>query len=125
MVWAGHSEGEGFSVQGNLLTGEGVITAMREAFEKARKEPGTELADWLMAALKAGQEAGGDRRGQQSAALLVVREKGGPGGENDRFIDLRVEDHTTPIAELARLLELHKQFHSRGHRDGEALRNRK
>lgn len=122
MVWAGHSEGEGFSVQGNLLTGEGVITAMREAFEKARKEPGTELADWLMAALKAGQEAGGDRRGQQSAALLVVREKGGPGGENDRFIDLRVEDHATPITELARLLELHKQFHSRGHRDGDALR---
>jgi uncharacterized Ntn-hydrolase superfamily protein len=111
-AWAGHREGEGFSVQGNLLTGEAVVTAMAEAFEKARKEPNTELADWLMAALQAGQAAGGDRRGQQSAAILVVRE-GSAGSGNGRFIDLRVEDHTTPIDELQRLVEMHKKFHPR------------
>lgn len=125
MLWAGHIEGEGFSVQGNLLAREEVLTAMKEAFEKAKMVPETELADWLVAALEAGQAAGGDRRGQQSAALLVVREKGGPGGENDRYIDLRVEDHIAPITELSRLLELHKQFHSRGHRDGEGMRKKK
>ena len=124
MAWAGHKEGKGYSVQGNLLTGENVITAMATAFEKAREEQGTELADWLVAALQAGQAAGGDRRGQQSAALLVVREKGGPNGENDRYIDLRVEDHATPIDELQRLLELHKQFHSRGHREDAKLREK-
>jgi uncharacterized Ntn-hydrolase superfamily protein len=122
MAWAGHREGKGFTVQGNLLAGEAVITAMVKAFEKARAGQGTELADWLLAALQAGQAAGGDRRGQQSAALLVVRDAGGPNGENDRYIDLRVEDHATPIDELARLLELHKKFHSRGHREDAELR---
>ena len=63
-----------------------------------------------MAALAAGQAAGGDSRGQQSAALLVVREKGGYGGFNDRFIDLRVDDHPHPIEELQRILELHKLY---------------
>jgi len=115
MSWAGHREGEGFSVQGNLLTGEAVVTAMADAFEKARKEPGTELADWLMVALQAGQAAGGDRRGQQSAAILVVKEGSGP-GKNGRYIDLRVEDHVKPIDELERLLGLHKQFHGRAHK---------
>jgi uncharacterized Ntn-hydrolase superfamily protein len=110
--WAGHKEGRNFTVQGNLLAGEGVVAAMAEAFEKARTEGG-ELADWLTAALKAGQAAGGDKRGQQSAALLVVRKGGGPGGDNDRFVDLRVEDNEKPIEELARLLELHKRFYSR------------
>ena len=124
MAWAGHKEGKGYSVQGNLLTGEDVITAMATAFEKAREEQGTELADWLVAALQAGQAAGGDRRGQQSAALLVVRENGGPSGENDRYIDLRVEDHTAPIDELQRLLELHKKVHSRGHREDAKLRSK-
>jgi uncharacterized Ntn-hydrolase superfamily protein len=122
MAWAGHHEGKGFTVQGNLLAGEAVVPAMAEAFEKARAEKGTELADWLIAALQAGQEKGGDRRGQQSAALLVVREGGGLSGENDRYIDLRVEDHTAPIDELSRLLELHKKFHSRGHREDAELR---
>ena len=124
MAWAGHKEGKGYSVQGNLLTGEEVITAMAAAFEKARQEQGKELADWLVAALQAGQAAGGDRRGQQSAALLVVRDNGGPNGENDRYIDLRVEDHTAPIDELSRLLELHKKFHSRGHREDAKLRSK-
>jgi uncharacterized Ntn-hydrolase superfamily protein len=112
MLWAGHREGEGYSVQGNLLTGEAVVTAMADAFEKARKEPETELADWLMAAMQAGQAAGGDRRGQQSAAILVVKEGTGP-GKGGRYIDLRVDDHAKPIDELERLLELHKQFHGR------------
>ena len=68
------------------------------------------LADRLLAALAAGQAAGGDRRGQQSAALLVVREKGGYGGWNDRAVDLRVDDHARPVDELARLLALHKLY---------------
>lgn len=111
VAWAGHREGENYCVQGNLLAGDAVLTAMAVAFEKARKVEGGELADWLVAALAAGQAAGGDRRGEQSAALLVVRERGGLGGDGDRSIDLRVEDHAHPIAELARLLELHKDFH--------------
>lgn len=115
--WAGHYEGSNFCVQGNLLTGEEVVKAMTAAFEKARGEKETELADWLMAALQAGQDAGGDKRGQQSAALLVVREKGGFGGANDRYIDLRVEDHAEPIKELARLLEIHKKFFASAHRN--------
>lgn len=120
--WAGHREGKGYTVQGNILSGEGVITAMADAYEKAREEQGTELADWLIAALQAGQAAGGDKRGQQSAALLVVRANGGPNGENDRYIDLRVEDHAKPIDELSRLLDLHKKFHSRGHREDAEMR---
>jgi uncharacterized Ntn-hydrolase superfamily protein len=113
--WAGHREGKGFTVQGNLLAGEEVVTGMAKAFEEARASGQGALADWLMAALRAGQEAGGDKRGQQSAALLVVRKDGGPNGENDRFIDLRVEDHEKPIEELVRLLEIHKKFNARRH----------
>lgn len=114
--WAGHREGKAFTVQGNLLAGEPVVAAMAKAFEDGRASGKGELADWLMAALKAGQEAGGDKRGQQSAALLVVKKNGGPGGDNDRFIDLRVEDHEKPIDELSRLLELHKKFYAKAHR---------
>jgi uncharacterized Ntn-hydrolase superfamily protein len=113
--WAGHIEGEHFSVQGNLLTGEEVVRAMAEAYQNARKTENSQLADWLMAALDAGQKAGGDKRGQQSAALLVVRENGGYAGKNDRFIDLRVEDHPAPIEELQRLLDLHKSFYRAAH----------
>ena len=113
IAWAGNRVGEYFTVQGNLLAGEDVVTAMAGAFEKARASGEGELAEWLMRALEAGQAAGGDRRGQQSAALLVVRANGGPGGDNDRYVDLRVEDHVTPIAELARLLTLHRRFYRR------------
>lgn len=113
MGWAGHRAGKDFTVQGNLLAGEAVLAAMAEAFEKARADGKGELADWLVAALQAGQDAGGDKRGQQSAALLVVREGAGPGGDNDRFVDLRVEDHAEPIKELTRLLEVHKRFYLR------------
>ncbi len=112
-AWAGHRTGEHFAVQGNLLAGEEVVKAMAAAFEKARSAGEGELAEWLVAALEAGQTAGGDKRGQQSAALLVVRANGGPGGDNDRYVDLRVEDHATPIAELARLLAIHRAFYQR------------
>ena len=108
--WAGHQTGEHYAAQGNILAGEAVVKDMATAFEKARQQPKTELADWLVAALEAAQAAGGDRRGRQSAALLVVREKGGYSGADDRYIDLRVADHKTPIQELGRLLKLHKSF---------------
>lgn len=113
IAWAGNRVGENFTVQGNLLAGEAVVKAMSDAFEKARASGEGELAEWLMRALEAGQAAGGDRRGQQSAALLVVRAHGGPGGDNDRYVDLRVEDHPEPIVELARLLRMHRIFYRR------------
>ena len=102
MEWAGARHGENYTAQGNLLTGEAVVEAMGVAFEETEGE----LAEKLMAALAAGQEKGGDRRGQQAAALLVVREDGGEGGFNDRYIDLRVDDHKQPIKELRRLLKI-------------------
>lgn len=117
LEWAGQFVGTNFTVQGNILAGEKVTKGMAEAYERARKVEGSELADWLMAALQAGEDAGGDRRGRQSAAMLVVREGGGPAGANDRFIDLRVEDHREPTVELARLLEIHRQFYAFGHRN--------
>ena len=107
--WAGAISGEHYTAQGNILAGEAVVKAMSKAFE----ETDGELADKLMAALFAGQEAGGDTRGQQSAALLVVQEGRGYGGFNDRYIDLRVDDAEKPIEELQRLLEIHKKLVSR------------
>lgn len=88
--WAGHLVGEGFACQGNILV-PGTVEAMAQRFEQVRQGPG-ELADWLVEALAAGQAAGGDRRGRQSAGVLVVRENGGYGGNNDRYLDLRVDD---------------------------------
>lgn len=102
-AWAGAKAGTHYSCQGNILTGQDVVEAMGQAFEATEGE----LADRLMAALAAGQEAGGDRRGQQSAALLVVQKDAGYGGFDDRKYDLRVDDHETPIAELQRILKLH------------------
>ena len=104
MEWAGARRGKNYTAQGNLLVGEAVVNAMGEAFEETEGE----LAEKLMAALIAGQEKGGDRRGQQAAGLLVVRETwdGGEGGLNDRYIDLRVDDHKQPIKELHRLLKI-------------------
>jgi uncharacterized Ntn-hydrolase superfamily protein/uncharacterized protein (DUF1499 family) len=113
--WAGNVVGQHFTVQGNILAGEEVARAMAAAFEAAREVPDSELADWLMTALEAGELAGGDKRGRQSAALLVVRAKGGYAGLNDRYVDLRVEDHPEPIRELQRLLELHKKFFVQEH----------
>jgi len=104
--WAGHIVGGNYACQGNILVSEDTVKAMASAFE----ETSGALADRLLAALLAGQAAGGDRRGQQSAALLVVKERGGYGGYNDRHVDLRVDDHPTPIEELISLLKLHKLY---------------
>jgi uncharacterized Ntn-hydrolase superfamily protein len=108
--WAGHVVGEGFSCQGNILVGPETVHVMAEAYRGTRGS----LADRLVAALAAGQEAGGDRRGQQSASLLVVREKGSYGGYSDRYLDLRVDDHPRPIEELRRLLKLFHLYFSKG-----------
>ena len=104
--WAGGRVGENYACQGNILVGEDTVLAMARIFEQTSGR----LCDRLLAALAAGQDAGGDSRGQQSAALLVVRERGGYGGFNDRFIDLRVDDHPQPIEELQRILQLHKLY---------------
>ncbi len=106
--WAGHIVGEGFACQGNILV-PGTVEAMAASFEARRQGPG-ELADWLVAALAAGQEAGGDSRGRQAAAVTVVRAGGGYGGNNDRYLDLRVDDDPFPIRRLAKLVELHHLF---------------
>ncbi|MFQ5435525.1 MAG: DUF1028 domain-containing protein [Anaerolineae bacterium] len=106
--WAGHIVGDGFACQGNILV-PGTVAAMAAAFEKARTGPG-ELADWLVAALAAGQEAGGDKRGRQAAGVLVVRENGGYGGKTDRYLDLRVDDDPYPIKKLGQLVEMHHLF---------------
>jgi uncharacterized Ntn-hydrolase superfamily protein len=102
LPWAGHLVGKGYAVQGNILAGEQVVKAMAQAFENTKGE----LAERLMAALEAGESAGGDARGKQSAALLVVRKGGGYGGFDDRYIDLRVDDHPEPVKELRRLLTM-------------------
>jgi uncharacterized Ntn-hydrolase superfamily protein len=104
--WAGHLVGDHYTCQGNILVGQDTVKAMAETFEECQGA----LPDRLLAALLAGQKAGGDRRGQQSAALLVVREGGGLDGLNDRYVDLRVDDHVAPIEKLAHLLELHRLY---------------
>ena len=102
MTWAGGATGPHFAVQGNILVGEQVVADMAAAFT----ETDGDLCDRLLAALLAGDAAGGDRRGRQSAALLVVRDGGGYEGRNDRYIDLRVDDHPEAPGELARLFEV-------------------
>jgi uncharacterized Ntn-hydrolase superfamily protein len=97
--WAGGINGEHFAAQGNILMGEDVVRDLAEAFQATDGD----LCDRLLAAVLAGDAAGGDRRGRQSAALLVVRAGGGYEGRNDRYIDLRVDDHADAPAELARL----------------------
>jgi uncharacterized Ntn-hydrolase superfamily protein len=106
--WAGHVVGEGYACQGNILI-PGTVEAMAAAFEEARRGPG-ELADWLVKALAAGQAAGGDSRGRQAAGVLVVRHNGGYGGNNDRYLDLRVDDHPEPIDKLAELVAMHHLY---------------
>ena len=101
--WAGHVVGRTYAVQGNILTGEEVVKAMARAFESTDGD----LPVRLLAALTAGQKAGGDRRGQQSAALLVVRKRGGYGGFSARWSDVRVDDHPAPIEELIRVFNLY------------------
>jgi uncharacterized Ntn-hydrolase superfamily protein len=106
--WAGHETGAGFAVQGNILAGPDVTAEMARAFRETR---GT-LAERLVASLEAGQAAGGDRRGQQSAAVVVERAGARDEGREgvDRVTDLRVDDHPEPIAELRRLLGIHLRW---------------
>jgi uncharacterized Ntn-hydrolase superfamily protein len=106
--WAGHQVGEGYACQGNILI-PGTVEAMAEKYEEVRGRQG-ELADWLVAALAAGQEAGGDSRGRQAAGVLVVREDGGYGGKTDRYLDLRVDDDPRPIQKLQKILHMHHLF---------------
>jgi uncharacterized Ntn-hydrolase superfamily protein len=106
--WAGHVVGDGFACQGNILI-PGTVEAMAAEFERVRGGEG-ELADWLVAALAAGQAAGGDKRGRQAAGVLVVRENGGYGGRTDRYLDLRVDDDPEPIRKLGKLVEMHHLF---------------
>lgn len=100
--WAGHEIGEGFACQGNILLGASVVRSMARAYEST---PG-DLPERLLASLSAGQREGGDRRGMQSAALLVVRAGAGYGG-TDRWIDVRVDDHASPIEELRRVFKIY------------------
>jgi uncharacterized Ntn-hydrolase superfamily protein len=102
--WCGSVQGEGFTAQGNVLAGPEVVQAMADCFS-ASTGP---LTERLLSALAAGQAAGGERRGQQSAGLLVVRAGGGYGGFDDRLAAISVYDHPSPIAELQRLYQLHR-----------------
>jgi uncharacterized Ntn-hydrolase superfamily protein len=102
-AWAGGRRGPSYAVQGNILTGEPVVAAMEKGFLDSAGQP---LALRLVAALRAGEAAGGDSRGKQSAALVVARDKGGYNGFTDRAIDVRVDDSPDPLPELARLADL-------------------
>lgn len=106
--WAGHIVGQGYACQGNILI-PGTVEAMAARFEEVRGGEG-ELADWLVAALATGQEAGGDSRGRQAAGVLIVRENGGYGGKTDRYLDLRVDDDPYPIRKLQQLVEMHHLY---------------
>jgi len=104
--YAGDRQGDSYTVQGNILEGEATVDAMAETFETER-DAGAGLPEAMLAALHAGNEAGGDKRGQQGAALYVVKPEGGYDGNNDRWIDVRVDDHKEPIAELERVFKLY------------------
>jgi uncharacterized Ntn-hydrolase superfamily protein len=104
MDWAGGLAGPCFAAQGNILVGEATVAALATTFTGTAGRP---LAERLLESLAAAQAAGGDRRGQQSAALLVVEKNGGYAGLTDTLVDLRVDDHASPVAELARIYELH------------------
>jgi uncharacterized Ntn-hydrolase superfamily protein len=102
--WAGHRTGAGYAAQGNILVGDETVTALATTFEANAHLP---LTQRLIECLAAAQAAGGDRRGQQSASLLVVQKEGGYAGLSDVLVDLRVDDHERPIEELRRIYELH------------------
>ena len=104
MDWAGGIAGECFAAQGNILVGAETVDALAATFSATAGRP---LAERLLECIAAAQDAGGDRRGQQSAALLVVERDAGYAGLCDIVVDLRVDDHATPVAEIARLYELH------------------
>ncbi|MEH0985348.1 DUF1028 domain-containing protein [Micromonospora sp. CPCC 205556] len=108
--WAGGQAGDGWAAQGNILAGPHVIDAIRDGWLGGAALP---FPQRLLAALRAGEEAGGDRRGRQSAAILVVQRGGGYAGTGDNLVDLRVDDHLDPITELARLLDIHTMLFGR------------
>lgn len=105
-AWAGGVSGPGYAIQGNILARESVVPAMERAFLESRGS----LPARLLTALLAGDRAGGDRRGRQSAAIYVVRPHGGYGGYLDRWIDYRVDDHEDPVPRLGELLEMHELY---------------
>jgi uncharacterized Ntn-hydrolase superfamily protein len=105
-AWAGQRIGEGFACQGNILVGAETVDALADTFLAT----GGPLEERLMAALLAADSAGGDRRGKQSAAILVAKAGAGYGGDNDRYLDLRVDDHREPVRELRRILDMHSLF---------------
>ena len=111
LPWAGGAAGDGYALQGNILTGPEVTAAMERAW--LGSDPGAPLARRLLAALAAGDQAGGDRRGRQAAALLVVSPEGGYGHGTDVAVDLRVDDLADPVPELGRLLGLHEMYFGR------------
>jgi uncharacterized Ntn-hydrolase superfamily protein len=108
--WAGNRTGECYSAQGNILVSGETVDALAETFETNAGRP---LAERLLEALAAAQAAGGDSRGQQSAAVLVVEREGGYAALSDVLVDLRVDDHEQPIEELGRIYELHQQLFGR------------
>jgi len=103
LEWAGGLTGPGFACQGNILVSEKIVAAMGDAFTGSTGD----LVDRLLAGLVAGDDAGGDRRGRQSAALLVVREGGGYEGRSDRYVDVRVDEHPQAVTELARVFTVY------------------
>jgi uncharacterized Ntn-hydrolase superfamily protein len=114
LPWAGGLAGHGFAAQGNILVGEETVAALATTFTASEGQP---LAERLLECLAAGQAAGGDRRGQQSAALLVVEKDGGYGGLSDTLVDLRIDDHHEPVTELARLYTIHSLLFGKTPRD--------
>src|SRR5438094_4172718 len=106
--WAGHRTGPGYAAQGNILVGAETVDALALTFESTAGRP---LAQRLLESLAAAQLAGGDRRGQQSASLLVVERAGGYARLSDVVVDLRADDHPHPVDELRRLYELHEQLY--------------
>lgn len=109
--WAGHRTGDGFACQGNVLASRHVIDAMADV--AAAHRTATRVAETILSALEAGDAVGGDRRGRQSAAVVVMRPGGGYGGTSDAVVDLRTDDHPHPLPELRRLLGLHHEIFSR------------
>ena len=107
--WAGGRAGDGYAAQGNILVSNETVDALAASFEASDGS----LAERLLEALAAAQAAGGDRRGQQSAALLVVERDGGYAGLSDDLVDLRIDDHEAPIEELRRLYTVHRQLFER------------
>ena len=105
--WAGHLEGEHYSCQGNMLTGERVVRSLAETFEATSGM----LPERMIAGLESAEAAGGDKRGKQSAAIYIAKIDSGWEGKSDRYIDLRVDDHIDPIPELKKLLFLHRKQH--------------